>query len=95
MGAEQREGFDLQRHEPVCGQRLGHIETQPQRRQVKSGWFDAVSIDLRAQQMFGESLQHHGVVLNSTLDQGASDTGLGRVLQHHVNVGVADTSGQV
>ena len=49
MGAEQREGFDLQRHEAVGGQRLGHIETQPQRRQVKSGWFDAVGIDLGAQ----------------------------------------------
>ena len=46
MGTEQREGFDLQRHEPVGGQRLGHIETQPQRRQVKSGWFDAVGISV-------------------------------------------------
>ena len=45
--------------------------------------------------MFGESLQHHGVVLDPTLDQGACDSSLGRVLQHHVNVGVADTSGQI
>ncbi|KRH79091.1 hypothetical protein FERRO_01520 [Ferrovum sp. JA12] len=92
--AEQADRFHLQ-HVEAVGLRLRHIKSQPQRRQIERRCLQTLRIESCVQQMFGERLEQHLVVFGPALDQRAGDAGACRVLQHRVDVGVADAALEV
>jgi hypothetical protein len=69
---------------------LRHIEAGAQHRQIQGRRLDFVSARLHAQHMLGEGLDQHLLVLRAAAHQRAHDAGGLGVLQHHVDVGIAD-----
>ena len=74
---QERERLDLHDVEAIdlC---LGHIEAEPQRREIEGGRHQALRIDVHAQQVPRERLQERLVILGATPGERGGDSSAGQ-----------------